>query len=161
MDEKLYKETQLMPKFFMGGMVLTVLILLYTVTMQAVFAKLIGGDFGSFWMSIIFVILVSLFFSNVYKMTIIIDKEYFTVQFGLLKKKIALKEIISYQLLETKIKGFWQYGIKRQKDGTLSYLVQREKAVELKTKERKYIISSKKPTEICNFIKKNKQGVVK
>jgi hypothetical protein len=87
-------------------------------------------------------------------MIITVDEDYLTVGFGLVKKRILLKEISSCKPVKHSWGKWWQCGRKREKDGSCLYVARGEKGVEIKTKEERCIISTEKAEEICNLLKK-------
>jgi len=150
----MYKESQLIRKFFLIGMVVTFIALLYILAIQISFARLLGGDFTSVWISIVLFVLFVAAFLNAYRMTITVDENYLTAGFGLIKKRIPLKEISSCKPVKHGWGKWWQCGIKREKDDSYLYVARGEKGVEVKTKEERCIISTEKAEEICNLLKK-------
>jgi hypothetical protein len=135
-------------------MVVAFIALLYILVIQISFARLFGGDFTSVWMSILLFVLFLAAFLNAYRMTITVDENYLTVGFGLIKKRIPLKEISSCKPVKHLQGKWWQCGIRREKDGSYLYVARGEKGVEIKTKEERCIISTGKAEEICNLLKK-------
>jgi hypothetical protein len=150
----MYKESQLIHKFFLIGMVVACIALLYILVIQISFARIIGGNISSLWISIILLVLIVSAFLNAYRMTITVDENYLTVRFGLLKKRIPLKEINSCKPVKHNWGKWWQCGVRKEKGGAYLYLTRGDKGIEVKTKEERCIISTGKAEEICSLLKK-------
>ncbi len=150
----MYKDSQLIHKFFLIGMVIAFIGLIFILIVQISFARLIGGGFTSAWMSLVLLALFAAAFLNAYKMIVTIDEKHLTVGFGLIKKRIALKEITSCKPVKHSWGKWWQCGVRKAKDGSYLYLARGNEGVEIKTKETKCIISTDKGKEICSFLKK-------
>ncbi len=106
-----------------------------------------------------FYLVLDLFFIvillNFRKLVIEIDDEYLVASFGLIRKRIRLRDIVSSEKIDAKLSVFTGMGIRYGGDGSLAYLPALGDAVKLYFEEtRPFVFSTKNHEQVLTILKK-------
>ena len=104
-----------------------------------------------------FYILLDLFFVaillNFRKLVIEINDEYLVTAFGLIKKRIMLKDIVSCEHIDAKLSMFTGMGIRYGGDGSLAYLPALGDAIKLHLKDsHPFVFSTKNHEQVLEIL---------
>ncbi len=116
-------------------------------------AKRIGNAF--YWLPIailVFLVIVSL---NFWCLRIRVTREFFEARYGLLARRIPLKEIVDASACEIKFPNYWGLGIRWGFDGSTAYCTRFGGGVRLKLKRgRDFVVSTSNAAELLRVLKK-------
>ncbi len=109
---------------------------------------------------IVSVILISAMFfilANFFQLKLTMTDHYIEAKYGIFKKKVALKDILSLKPHEYKFSDFWGWGIRGNFKGTVAYNIPGDDykglLIEYKSgnKDKKLFISSREPEKIAGL----------
>jgi hypothetical protein len=97
-------------------------------------------------------ILLALMALNFWRMRLTIDNEALTVGFGVIKKRIPLSEIVSWEPTAYSWAKYGGWGIRFARDGSRAYSARGRQGVAVHTQERTYVITSDDPEQLARAI---------
>ena len=99
-------------------------------------------------------VLLAFIFVNFYKLKVKVTGMYFIGSFGIVKKRIRIKNIKSCKAIKLGFKDFIGYGIRIGWGWRIGFIARKHKAVEIKTKKATWVFSCNDPEAVCKAIKK-------
>ncbi|MFQ5826340.1 MAG: hypothetical protein ACE5IA_03190 [Dehalococcoidia bacterium] len=97
-------------------------------------------------------LLLALIAINFWQMRLTIDNEALIVGFGIIKKRIHLSEIVSWEPTAYSWVKYGGWGIRFARDGSRAYSARGRQGVAVHTQKRTYVITSDDPEQLARAI---------